>query len=439
MGVFSLAWPCWGLWYGQLFLTQWRTILLFRDFAWMRPGMAALIGCAANPFGLYRIIQPFELHSFVWGQATSLEMWPVTSGIALLPLTWTIAAILVLIMRVRERKYYWLIATLLLLQYLTFCSIRYNMFIGLTLLVITWDGLMHPREPVFPPIFPLAFATARAGVYVYLIAAFINFTYTTFVSKVDMLRDYAQFVYPKSRIVTTSSFEWLREHPTKGYFLLSNLSAGSWGQMPGITGIHTLIDSGTHRYSDRENQLCYYALFSPKTFRLALNKLNVNALTISTTNIYWACMLNTDPDWYLAHIREDSQLYLRRGGQTIKDDRQLFLKWEGEELKRNPLDPDALAGVDSERVVRGLKFRPDSESLNMIQSTSDVIWMTDPQITFVREWLNGLPDNLLSEALKNAGDKRGKCRNWLSSCAPPSAASRPRGPRTGPNLASGSF
>jgi hypothetical protein len=406
-GTFLLGGAMLALWYAQLFLFEWRTLLFTKDFTWLRPGLAAAIGCAINPFGFYRYIQPFELHSLVWGQGTSLEMGPVTSGVALLPLTWTTAAVLALVMRVRERKFYWMIAMLFLLQYLTFISIRYNMFIGLTLLVVTWDGLMHPREPFSPPIFPLAFATARLGLYLYLVVAYSCLCYSILGTKLDMLEDYTQFVYPKSKITTTSSFGWLREHPTQEYYLLSNLAAGSWSQMPATKGIHALIDSGSHRYSDRTNQLYYYSLFSPDIFRQIIAKLNVNAITINSANIYWASILNANPDWQLVHIKTDSQLYLRKSNLTAKAAPPLFSEWEANEEQKEAKDRKAgdPITVPSERILRGLKLRPDSDSLKMLSMASDVVWLEDPQVVYVQEWLDQVPDNLVEEKLNQMGNE----------------------------------
>ncbi|HUB66251.1 MAG TPA: hypothetical protein VL981_02045 [Candidatus Methylacidiphilales bacterium] len=398
-GSFLLGLAMLGLWYGQMFLSQGKS--LFFDFLWIRPAMAALTGCVLNPFGLFRLDQPFRLHAFIWGQATSLEMWPVTSGAGLLPLTWAGAAILALIMRVRERKYYWMIAMLFLLLYLSFASIRYTLFIGLSLLIITWDGLMHPREPFIFPFFPLFFALARFGFYFGLTMGLFWMIWSLVHDKVSTIRNYSQYVYPKTQIPTDSSCRWLREHPAQSYNLLSNVAAGSWAQMPGINGIHPLIDSGTHRYSDRMNQLFYYTLFSPKTFRLVLSKLNINAIDIDGSNIYWASILNGNPDWCLTHIEADSQLYLRKDNQAVDADRKLFFKWESEE-QRKATGP---AGVSSERVIRGLKLRPDLDSLKLLQEVSDVRWMADPQIVYIQDWLGEVSDDPIMESLKQIGNK----------------------------------
>jgi len=406
-GSFLLGGAMLALWYGQMFLFQWRALLFTRDFRWLRPGVAALIGCALNPFGFHRFVQPFELHSLLWGQGTSLEMWPVTSGVALLPLTWTIAAILVLIMRVRERKFYWMIAMLILLQYLTFGSIRYSMFTALTILVITCDGLMHPRESFSPPILALSFAMARLGVYLYITVAFLSLVSSLFHTKVDMLKDYARYGYPKSKIPVTSSFQWLKEHPDQSYYILSNLSSGSCAQMPGTNGIHPLIDSGTHRYSDATNQLHYYSLYSPETFRLLLSKLNINAVAINSTNIGWAPVLNASPDWRLAQLDSDSQLYLRRNNQSVDIDRLAFSKWERDEEQKafKAADPGKPPEVPSERIVRGLRLRPDAKSLKMWLAASDFIWVEDTQFAFMEDWLQQVPDDMVKEALKGIGDK----------------------------------
>ncbi len=407
-GSFLLGGAMLALWYGQLFLLEWRTLLFTRDFSWLRPGLAAAIGCAINPFGVDRFIQPFELHSLLWGQGTSAEMWPSPSGVVLLSVAWTTAAILALILRVRERKFYWLIATLLVVQYLTFISIRYNMFIGLTLLIVAWDGLMNPRESFSPPVFPLAFATARFGLYLYLVVFCSVLTYPILYAKIDMLRDYTKFVYPKSRVITTSSFTWLRDHPTHDYFLLSNLAAGSWAQMPGTKGIHALMDSGTHRYSDHTNQLYYYSLFSPNTFRLIIVTLNINSITVGINNIYWASILNGNPDWRLVHIEADSQLYLRKDDSNSDSGSQLFSKWEAEQVEKETKNrpsgtPITISG---ERIIRGLKLRPDSESLNMLASAGDVMWLQDPHIAYVQAWLDQVPDALINGTLDRLDSKR---------------------------------
>jgi len=64
-GSFLLGLIMLGLWYAQLFLFRWRSFFIIGDFAWLRPGLAALIGCALNPYGLFRLEQPFRLHSLL--------------------------------------------------------------------------------------------------------------------------------------------------------------------------------------------------------------------------------------------------------------------------------------------------------------------------------------------------------------------------------------
>jgi len=406
-GSFLLGGAMLALWYGQLFLFDWRSLLFTKDFRWLRPGLAAFVGCALNPFGLYRFVQPFELHGLLWGQGTSIEMWPITSGVALLPLTWTTAAILALVMRVRERKFYWMILMLILLQYLTFSSIRYNMFIGLTLLVITWDGLMHPREPFSPPVLALSFAMARLGVYLYIVVAFISLNYSLFHTKIDMLQDYTQYVYPKSKILVTSSFKWLKEHPEHDYYILSNLAAGSASQMPSTNGIHPLIDSGTHRYDDPTNQLYYYSLHSPEIFRRILSTLKINAILVNNANEGWASILNTNPDWRLIQVEDDSQLYLRQPNDPPNTNRKIFAKWESEaQLKAvEAVEPGHPPTVSTERLMRGLDIRPDSESLKMWTTVSDSLWVGEPQFFYMEDWVNRLPDTSIEATLKDLGDQ----------------------------------
>jgi len=400
-GSFLLGGAMLALWYGQLFLFHGTSLFFGRNFTWLRPGLAALIGCALNPFGFFRFEQPFVLHSLLWGQGTSLEMWPVTLLVALLPLTWTIAAILALLLRVRERPYYWMMAMLLLLQYLTFISVRYIIFIGLSLLIVSCEGVLHPRKPFSPPIFPLAFAVARLSFYFYVTLSLLYTIPTQFYAKAAMFQDFSQSIYPKTRIATNSSFTWLREHPAQDYFLYSTISAGSWSQMPGLTGIHSLMDTGTHRYSDRVNQFYYYTLFSPETFRLVLAQLHVNAIAISSTNSYWAPLLNGNPDWHLVQIESDAQLYLRANKSDGDADKQTFLKWD-DEAQRKLTDP---TNISSDRILRGLKLRPDSDSLNLLLKTSDVSWLADPQVVYLKEWLGQVPDDLITETLQKAGDK----------------------------------
>ena len=406
-GTFLLGGAMLALWYTQLLLFNWKTLFFTKDFTWLRPGLAAAIGCAINPFGFHRYLQPFELHSLLWGQATSPEMWPSNPGIALLAVAWSTAGILALLMRVRERKFYWLIAMLVLLQYLTFSSIRYNLFIGLTLLIIAWDGLRHPRELFSPPIFPLAFAAARLGFYLYVVVALSSLSYSIYCTKADMLRDYARLDFPESKITTTSSFAWLRDHPSQTYYLLSNLAAASWAQMPGTSGIHGLLDSGSHRYSDDTIEFYYYSLFSPDIFRQNLAKLNINSVTINNTNIYWATLLNGNPDWQLVHINSDSQLYLRKDHHDFESDSHLFSQWEKEEEQKEANDRPIGNPItfSSERILRGLKLRPDVDSLSMLTKVNDVGWLEDPQVVYVEDWLKQIPDDLITQTRDLLGVK----------------------------------
>jgi hypothetical protein len=398
-GTFLLGLMMVAFWYAQAFVAQPEKREFLRDFRWMLPGLAAFIGCAVNPFGFYRIVQPFVLHSLIWGQATSLEMTPVTSGVFLLPLSWTAAAIVVLLLRPSGRKYYWLIAMLVLLQYLTFISVRYNVFIAFSLLIVTWDGLRHPREPYEPEIFPLAFAVARIGGYFCLVAVLINLTSNLVHAKVELLWNYCHYTYPKGRIATTSSCNWMREHPAEDYNLLSYLAAGSWAQMPGVHGVHPLIDSGTHRYSDRTNQLYYYSFYSPETFRLVLKKLNINALAVNDFTDYWATVLNGDPDWQLVQIEGDSQLYLRGVSEKRDPSRMVFSKWEKTQITPDIKPED----ISSYAITRGIGLRPDEDSLRMLAQTVDITWTVDPKIVYVREWLDRLPDAVVAGGFDDFG------------------------------------
>jgi hypothetical protein len=399
-GTFLLGIAMLGLWYVQLFLFEWRDLLSIRDFRWMLPGLAAVIGCAINPFGLYRLIQPFQLHGLLWGQGTSLEMGPVTSGGALLLLTWTGAALLALLVRIRERKYYWMLAMLLLLHYLALGSIRYTLFIGLSLLVVAWDGLANPREKPAPPFFPLAFVTARFCFYLVLVLGFINLVGSLVDSKSTMLSDYCRNVYPKSRVAASSSFSWMRDHPAQNYNILSYHSEGSLAQLPEVRGIHPLIDSGTHRYSDRTNQFYYYAFYSPKTFQRVLAQLHIDAVAINNFNMYWAEALNKDTHWRLVQIADDSQLYLKKDTQDSSIDPHLFSKWDKEQsAQTKPAD------VSSNTVLRGLSLRPDADSLKMLVGSTDVTWAQDPQISYLKDWVSSVPDNLVAEALQQLQGK----------------------------------
>jgi len=393
-GTFLLGGAMLALWYGQLFIFNWRDFVLSRDFRWMLPGVAVLIGCALNPFGFYRFIQPFQLHGLLWGQATSLEMWPVGSGPFLLTVAWTGIAIAVLLLRARDRKFYWLIAMLLLLQYLTFCSIRYNLFIALSLLLICWDGLLHPRKSYSPPVLGLSFALTRVAAYFSLVLIFLNTIQSLIHEKAEMVRVYRDVIFPKGHLANPSSLNWMIEHPNQNYNLLSYLVGGSIAQMTGIHGIHPIIDSGSHRYSDGTNEIYYYSLYSPDVFRRVLAKLNINAVAVNNANIYWAIVLNQSPDWQLVQIDDDSQLYLRKKDQLLKNDRNLFSKWTAD-TKTAKVAPGAMA---FDTILRGINLRPDAESLNMLAATTDVIWIQDPYITYIREWLNQVPDDLIVKA-----------------------------------------
>jgi hypothetical protein len=401
-GSFLIGLVMLGLWYGQFFLFNWKAIFFTRDISWIRPGMAALIGSVLNPDGFFRLEQPFKLHSLLWGQATSLEMWPIMTGIVLwLPLTGTLVALITLIIRLQERRNYWMLITLLILQYSTFISNRYAVFIGLSLLIIIWDDIRNIRKSFSPSFFQLPFALSRLMLYFVLTLRLLFLVIFTFEAKWELVKDHEQSIYSESLVTTDSSFVWLQEHPSKSYILLSTIVAGSWAQMPGQEGIHPLIDSGTHRYSDRVNQLYYYLLFSPEAFKLALSKLNVDTIIIGNFNICWAPVLNSNPDWCLTQIKPDSQLYLRKAHHNVSEDQQLFLQWE--QMTRH--DFTGYTDISYTSIIRGFKLRPEEESLQMLLATQDVSWVFDPQISYVKDWLKEVPDNLIRDALKNIGDK----------------------------------
>ena len=402
-GSFLIGLGMLGLWFCQLTLLQWKTLAQNRDDTALRPILAAFIGCALNPYGIFRFLQPFQLHGLLWGQATSLEMWPVTPGMEWLPLSCTFAAITILLIGKAATRPYWLIATALVLQYLTFNSNRYEVFVALVLLIAIPQLTASVSPPLPRSSLALLWSTGRliihilfAG-FVFFIIGFIGF------AKKQAMHSHFKYAAPNTWLATNSSFFWLMQRPTEDYFTLSNLTVGSWAQMPDVNNIHPFIDSGTHRFSDRVNQLYYYAFFQPDTFRLILTKLKINAIIVGPSNCYWASVLNRAPEWKLVQIESDSQLYFRRSPVDTSANDELFSSWEMSLRSGNSHYGD----VSAEELMRGLGRRPDAVSLQMLQETGDVSWMFDPQITYLRAWLEQVPDNLVSNALGEMADKAG--------------------------------
>lgn len=396
-GSFLIGLTMLGLWYVQDFCFRAGELWLRRDYSWFLPGLVAVAGVVLNPAGVFRLIQPFELHSLLWGQATSSEMWPLRLGLAALPVLGT-AVGLVLLMRacLQGQRVYWTMALLVLLLALTFVSVRYEGFIGISLLVVLWNelrrlaGSMGPSKTVS---LPLAFGKALVcSAMALVLLSMITFMVKT--RRADLEKN-SPYFFPHSLVPTHSSFVWLRTHSGENDALLSGLNAASWSQMPGYGGIHPLLDSGTHRYSDRTNQLYYYSLFSPELLRRILDRLEVNAVIVSGATSNWAPVLNANPAWSLAWVAEDSQLYLRKGSHPVSDDRELFSRWEAERL-RGLADFKDVSGSE---LIRGLGLRPDTTSLQILRETRDVSWLGEPSLSFIQDWLKRAPDPLIQEAL----------------------------------------
>ena len=405
-GSFLIGLGMLGLWFCQIMLLHWRSLIQARDYTFIRPILAGIIGSALNPSGLFRFAQPFQLHGLLWGQATSLEMWPLMPEMEWLPITCTLAAIIILL--ISKEKHYWLIITLLVLQYLTFNSNRYEVFIALALLVAIEYFVTNARSHSSRAASVLVLSVSRLAIHCFLAGiVFFLIQYIIFAKKL-FIKDQLRCMDSRTLLVTNSSFLWLKQQTDGNYFLLSNLGANSWAQLYGVKGIHPLLDSGTHRYSDRTNQLYYYCLFRPETFRIVLSTLKINAIIVGPSNSYWASVLNRNADWKLIHIDSDSQLYLKKSQHDAAANSELFSQWES----RLGGGPD-FADVSVERIMRGIGIRPDQESLQMLQQTRDVSWMFDPQITYIDDWLGQVPDDLVNNALKEIDNKDGNSAKGL--------------------------
>jgi hypothetical protein len=128
---------------------------------------------------------------------------------------------------------------------------------------------------------------------------------------------------------------------------------------------------------------------------LLLSKLNINAVAINKANPSWAPAMNTDPNWQLVQVDTDSQLYLRKENADREANRKLFMQWEA----GHPNDASQTGDVAAEIILRGLYLRPDAESLAMLGHTGDVLWIEDPEILYVEEWLQQVPAPLAIKAL----------------------------------------
>jgi hypothetical protein len=390
-----------GLWFCQIMLLHWRSLIQTRDRTFIQPMLAALLGSALNPFGLFRFVQPFELHGLLWGQATSREMWPLPPRLEWLPLICTFVAIMILLICKNKEAPYWLIITVLGLQYLTFKSNRYGVFIALSLLIAIGYWLTSTPQHSPQAASTIILSAYKLCIHCFLAVATCFLIGFILAAKKSAIETQSRYLDPNTLLGTNASFFWLKERSTEHYFLLSSLGVNSWAQLPDVQNIYPLLDSGTHRFSDGVNRLYYYSLFHPETFKLVLSMLHVNAIIVGSSNIYWAPILNRYRDWRLAQIDSDSQLYLRRSQDDMATNVELFSQWESASGRGSSNVKDSSA----EDIIRGIGIRPDKDSLQMLQETHDASWMFDPQITYIRDWLNQLRDDLVEDALKTIDDK----------------------------------
>jgi len=398
-GTFLIGLGMVGLWYSQAFLFNWKRMGFWKDLKGIRPGLAALIGCIINPYGFHRFIQPFQLHGLLWGQGTSPEMWPIPPDQAWILLSGTLFGIIALTRRIQKQKTYWMIALLCILQYLSFTSNRYSIFIGLMLLIIIWNEVRNGQAPYQPKIFPLFSALGKVTFYFLLTLFYAEFIALLINAMTVNIHKQGRFMYPNTLVSINSSLDWLRLQPKPNYMLLSFISEGSLAQMPGYTGIHPMIDSGTHRYSDEVNKLYYYTVYDPHTLELVSSNLNVNAVILDPNTFCWAAVLNASPEWSLVQIMKDSQLYLRKNNHPMQQQKALFMQWEQHEKRVSS------KSVTSEGVLRGLNLRPDEESLQMWESTQDIYWSFDPQVSYLKSWLGQVPVALVTVALSQLAGK----------------------------------
>lgn len=400
-----------GLWYGQCILFNGKSLITERDFQWLLPGMAAFAGCLLNPFGVYRFIQPFQVHGLLWGQGESLEMWPVTLDWSWLPLICTAGGLYFLVTRFRRQRTYWLMALLLGVLYLTFTSNRYMVLIGLTLLVILWNEAQNSSEYKPPGIFPLFFSMGRTALHGIVTVVVILYVAALLMIRVISPDCSNRYFYPNTLLSISSSFSWLRQQPNPNYTLLSMVDSCSWAQMPGYSGIHPYFDSGTHRYSDRTNELFYYLFFDPRTLALISSDLQVNAIIIDGYTMAWATVLNGNPNWKLAFIGADSQIYLRADNLSLSDQQKMFVQWEDnsryEFARKTNKSPDSPTIIDKSAyaILRGARLRPDRESLRLLARTGDSSWVCEPQILYLQYWLADIPDQLIRDAIEQIPDK----------------------------------
>jgi hypothetical protein len=351
-------------------------IRLYSSFSLLAVGV---FGAMLNLNGVSRLWAPFSLQTNFWATAVTSEMWPIE-----LQSYWIMASIIGLgvyfwFSAPGQTRPLWLLTSFLLTALMALVSMRHINLIGCMLILLLAFRLRSdpPYVPQLEVQNPLSLASQTL-----VSLGMVAMLWSLLLQRVS---PQAQGWY------AVDALHELHRREAEGAPFLSDMMDGAYAQRDPQNKLRPLIDTGLSRYSNDTVKFFFYLDNQPAALRLALDLLQSDYAIVKMRNAHWAAVLNNMPGWSLSFVSEHSLLF-QRGTSRPKSSDALtetlkIVARKTEETYRNA------AGI---YYTMGL-LSPDI-TLTLLSDTTDS-WWKEPNINFMRDWLNGVPPNLLEKAI----------------------------------------
>jgi hypothetical protein len=381
-----------------------------------RQAAAALATAAAallvNPYGWDRLAFTFAQEGDLGSNLLSREMWPTWDQTPLLQeVLLTAAVVLAAAFGTRNRPAPWVIAFAGAMFALSILHVRLVGFLAVALLFVYADRSASPLPGTLGRL-------ARAALLGCGCVVMVLF---------DVLALRQQF-YSMEAGSLFSDQEFapalVRQLRTRGpAAVLCTNGMGAYLTFAGGGALRPLIDSGLGRFDDATKRFYFFVDEDPRSFDLALERLNVDDVLVTPMSAAWVPALADRPGWHLA-AWNDTGLIFARGPVPA------MLAGAGRDQLRD-LHDAAQRSHDPVWAFCLSTLADDPETSLALLDRSRVAAWSEPFLDFFRPWLDRVPVEALDSFLQhNPGPGNPILRELVLTRVRPGAAL----PAVGPTL-----
>jgi hypothetical protein len=351
----------------------------------VRQGAATLATAAAallvNPYGWDRLAFTFAQEGDLGSNLLSREMWPIWSQSPLLQEFLLAAAVVLTAAFVtRNRPAPWVITFAGVMFALSVHHVRLVGFLAVALLFVYADRSASPLPGI--PGRLLRAALLGCGCVVMILF--------------DVMALRQQFQSMEAGTLFSDqefSPALVRELRTRGpASVLCTNDMGAYLTFAGGRALRPLIDSGLGRFDDATKRFYFFVDEDPRAFDLALQRLDVDNVLVTSTSAAWAPAMANRPGWHLAIWNDAGLIFARGPAPAMRNGAgrdQLRALHDAAQHAHKPVWAFCLSTLADDPEI----------SLALLDRSRVAAW-SEPFLDFFRPWLDRVPVEALESFLQ---------------------------------------